>query len=207
MGEYDAIFEGIENAKPISTWTKNLAVGTHTVALAKYRIKKSDKEMGNIVEADFVVLESTAHEQGEKRGWAWFIDAPGWTGKYNTSRAKDFLKEMGKCIGDSRPTKDIGADFVSKKQNGRGTQIKVVVTPVFNDDGSPKLRKNGEPVTNAEWTAIPQSLEDVAEMRSQLDELDGDAADDEPEAKTESKAAETKASALAKLSIKGLKRS
>lgn len=176
MGEFDAIFEGIENAKPISTWAKNLGIGTHTVVLTGYRVKKSEKEFGNIVEADFVVLESTTHTENEERGWAWFIDAPGWTGKYNQARAKDFLKEAGKCIGDERSTKEIGADFVSKKQAGRGLQMKVVITGVLGDDGQPRLRKNGDQITNAEWTAIPQTLADVAELRAQLD---GGAAEEE----------------------------
>lgn len=176
MGEFDAIFEGIENAKPIASWARNLGIGEHTVVLNNYRVKKSEKEFGNIVEADFIVMESTVHAEGEERGWAWFIDAPGWTGKYNQARAKDFLKEAGKCIGDERTSKEIGADFVAKKQAGRGTVLKCVVVGVLGDDGKPRLRKNGEQITNSEWTAIPQTLADVAELRAQLD---GDAAEKE----------------------------
>lgn len=169
MGEFDAIFEGIENAKPIASWTRNLGIGEHTVVLNGYRVKRSEKEFGNIVEADFVVLESSVHEENEERGWAWFIDAPGWTGKYNQARAKDFLKEAGKCVGDERSTKEIGADFVSKAQKGRGLTLKCRVTPVLDDAGKQRLRKNGEPITNAEWTAVPQSLTDIAELRAQLE--------------------------------------
>lgn len=188
MGEFDAIFEGIENAKPIASWARNLGVGEHVVVLTKYKVKKSEKEFGNIVEAEFVVSESTVHTEGEERGWAWFIDAPGWTGKYNQARAKDFLKEAGKCIGDERTSKEIGADFVAKTQKGRGLQLKVRVTAVMGDNGEPRLRKNGDPITNAEWTAIPQSLEDMAQMRAQLDEMLGDEPEPEPEpAKTQAK--------------------
>ena len=181
MGEFDAIFEGIENAKPIASWTRNLGIGEHTVVLNGYRVKKSEKEFGNIVEADFVVLESTVHEENEERGWAWFIDAPGWTGKYNQARAKDFLKEAGKCIGDERTTKEIGADFVSKAQKGRGTVLKCRVTPVLDDAGNQRLRKNGEPITNAEWTAVSQTLEDIAALRAQIEE--GAEPEPEPEPK------------------------
>jgi len=169
MSDLDSIFEGIDNAKPITNWTKNLAVGTHVVVLTEYRRKESQKEMGNILEADFIVLESDVHMEGEERGWAWFIDAPGWTGKYNKYRAKDFLMQMGKCIGDNRDTKAIGADFVSKAQKGRGTQIKVVVTPVMGDDGQPRRRTNGDVISNAEWIPIQQTLDDVKQMRAQLE--------------------------------------
>lgn len=176
--DLDAIFEGIDSAKPISTWTKNLQPGTHVVVLTEYRRKKSDKEMGNIIEADFIVLESDVHDEGETRGWAWFIDAPGWTGKYNKYRAKDFLQQMGACIGDERDTKAIGADFVSKEQKGRGTKIKVVVTPVMDDNGEPRRRKNGEVIANAEWIPIEQTLDEVQEMRAQLE---GEGSDEEQE--------------------------
>jgi hypothetical protein len=179
--DLDAIFDGIDAAKPISTWTKNLGVGEHVVVLTEYRRKQSDKEMGNIIEADFVVLESDVHEEGEARGWAWFIDAPGWTGKYNKYRAKDFLQQMGKCIGDERESKAIGADFVSKSQKGRGTKIKVVVTPVMDDDGQPRRRKNGEVIANAEWIPIEQTLDDVKEMRAQLEGEGGADEEQEPE--------------------------
>ena len=169
MDQYGGVFAKIGAAKPINNYASRLAPGTHRIAIERFQVKKSTKDQSNIIEADFCVLNSTEHPAEETRGWAWFIDMPGWSGTYEQSRAKEFIAAAGACIGDTRDTTIIGAEMASPGQPMRGIVLDVEVTVQHNKDGTPKTGKNGV-YTNAVWKPLPQSAQDVANTRAALDQ-------------------------------------
>ena len=170
---YENIFDGIARAKPISSYEARLPVGHHKIALKRFGVKKSEMGSGNILEADFMVLESNTLTVGETRGWAWFIDSQGLAGQYEQSRAQDFLATIGKCIEDTSPVTAIGASLVNPSQPGRGIVIAVEITAQANKDGSPKLNpKTGAAYTNARWAPVKQDGESIVAIRAQLDRME-----------------------------------
>jgi hypothetical protein len=170
MDQYGGVFAKIGAAKPINNYAQRLAPGTHRIAIERFQVKKSSKDQSNIIEADFHVVSSTEHPEGETRGWAWFIDMPGWSGTYEQARAKEFIAACAACIGDQRDTTVIGAEMASPNQFMRGIVLDVLVTVQTNKDGSPKSGKNGV-YTNAEWKPITQTPQNVAETRAALDQV------------------------------------
>ncbi len=174
---YDQIFQGIANAKPISNFTQRLGAGRHTVALLRYSPKPSQRQgQGPIVEADFMVLESTnPAEVGQKRGWAWFISSQGYAGAYEQARAKDFIEAVKSSIDDTRPVADVGGDLSAANQPGRGLVLTVDVVMQFNNDGSPKMNKKGQQMSNATWGARKQTFDDIKAVRAKLDEMEASA--------------------------------
>lgn len=172
MGEYDNIFGSIARSKPINNFASRLGLGKHRLALKAFRVKQSQKGQGPILEADFVILESTSHQPGETRGWAWFIGAQGWAGTYEEARAKEFIATVGACIGDTRDVQAIGSDLADKSQPGKGITLDAEISPQTNRDGSPKTNAKGETYTNATWTAVQQDGAQVASTRATLDQLD-----------------------------------
>lgn len=163
--DYKAIFRGVANAKPINNFAPRLGVGRYQVALSRYGVKDSQQNLGAIIEAEFVVTET-----GERRGWPWFVGSQGWAGAYEEDRAKTFLKTIAESLGSEEDLDVIGAALASDEQQGRGIILDVEVTPQLNKDGSQRVNKKNEPLFNATWFAMAQSLEDVAAMRAKLDE-------------------------------------
>jgi hypothetical protein len=182
--DIDAVLDEVNDAQPVGGNIANLAIGTHTVLLSRYNFKESKKDKTLYVDADFVVLESTAHDEEEVRGWAWFPQAKGWGKTYQSAYLKDFQRAMGDCIGDTRETKEIGRDLCSKQQKGRGTKIKVVVTAQTDRSGNAKS-KDGITYTNAKWIPIEQSLADLRECRALLDKMQGTKSEDLEEEQVE----------------------
>jgi hypothetical protein len=158
-------FLGAENAKALNSFAPNLINGEHTVLIKRFNVKESAKGKGKIVEADFVVLESTT-DTGlpVTRGWPWFIGAPGWQGTYAESRLKEFLTAVGQCIGDTSPISVIGANLAGAAQLGRGIMLKVSVF-----DGKPKKAPATGFYQEIRWTPVTQTLEDIQKARAMLD--------------------------------------
>ncbi len=193
--DIDAVLDEVNEAGPVGGSIPNLGIGTHTVLLSRYDFKESKKDKQLYVDADFVVLESDVHDEEETRGWAWFPQAKGWGKTYQSAYLKEFQKAMGQCIGDERETKEIGRDLCSKAQKGRGTRIKVVISPQTDRSGNPK-GKDGVVYTNAKWIPIEQTLDDLRETRALLDKMQGVKSEDvEPQ---ETKVAEKPAEKPAK---------
>ncbi len=163
MGNHDQTFAGVANAKPINSFAPRFGLGTHKLVLLAFRVKDSNKNEGKILESDFMVLESATEEPGSTRGWPWFIGKAGWTGTYETARAKEFLDTVGECIGDTRGTQAIGSDLASEAQSGRGLTIIAEVT-----NGN-KKDKDGNPYKNISWKKVPQTLAEIAAMRAMID--------------------------------------
>lgn len=181
MGEYDNIFGSIARSKPINNFASRLGLGKHRVALKAFRVKQSQKGQGPILEADFTILESTTHQPGETRGWAWFISAQGWAGTYEEARAKEFIGTVGACVGDTRDVQAVGSDLADKAQPGRGITLDVEISPQTNRDGSPKQNAKGETYTNATWMAVKQDGAQIASTRTTLDQLDASGAAPQPQ--------------------------
>ncbi len=170
--DLDNLFGTIARAKPISGFAPRLGIGNHLLALKRFQPKNSQQGMGKILEADFMVVESSVYEPGELRGWAWFIDSAGWAGAYEQARAREFLETVAKCIDDDRPTEQIGSDLAGEGQAGKGLQIRVSIVAQTNKDGSAKLGKQGETYTRATWSPVQQGLDDIKAMRDDSEKLD-----------------------------------
>lgn len=172
-GDYSNIFRTIGSAKSMGTgYAQRLGLGKHKLALKSYKVKDSSKGGGQFLEAEFLVLESTTHEQGETRGWVWFINAAGpWGAAYEQDRAKKFLEAVGACVGDDSPVEVIGANLAGANQAGRGLIIEVDIVPQGGKNAG-KVNQRGEPYTNSFWKPVKQSLEDLAASRAEIDALD-----------------------------------
>ena len=168
------LFNEIANAKPIGKFADRLAIGKHRLVLKRFAIKKSESEYGRILEADFLVLDSTTEEKMSTKGWAWFVESKGWAGKYEQDRVKDFIAACGACVGDTRGVAEIGAGMKSDRQTGRGLVLDCEVSPQMKK-GEVKKAPDGSTYVNIEWKAVQQSIEQVAQYRRELDQLDGPA--------------------------------
>jgi hypothetical protein len=163
-------FKGAENAKALGGFTPPFGNGEHTVLLKRFQVKESAKGKGKIVEADFLILESTTEAAGTTKGWPWFIGAPGWQGSYAESRLKEFLEGVAVSIGDTSPISHIGASLAGPAQAGRGLMMKVSVF-----DGKPKKAPATGYYQEIKWHPVAQGLEDIQKARALLD-ADGSAA-------------------------------
>ncbi len=169
MGDYDAVFESVGNAKSLGGFTPRLGIGQHQLLLKKYAVKESSKGKGKILEADFVILGSSVHQAGEVRGWAWFIGSQGWAGAYEEARAKAFIEVVGLCIGDNSPVSQIGAALASPSQNGRGLRVDAVITAQTDRAGNPKMSNKNEIYTDIKWMVVQQTVADIQQNRAALD--------------------------------------
>lgn len=171
-GDYSNIFKGIGAAKSMGGgYAPRLGLGHHRLALKSYKVKDSTKGQGQFLEAEFVVVQSNTHEQGESRGWVWFINAPGpWGPAYEQDRAKKFLEAVGASLGVDAPVENIGADLAGPDQAGVGLIIDVDIMPQGGKSAG-KLNARGEPYTNAFWKPVKQSLEDLAASRAELESM------------------------------------
>lgn len=175
--EVDQIMDSIATAKNPGGFADKLAVGRHAkLILKRYILKPSQKNEGMFIEAEFIVEESTVHQRGETRGWAWFVQKPSFNGEAERGRNRIFVEAVKASLGDDRDVKAINSDMISPSQKGRGLQIACEVTQLTNPDGSPKLSKGKQnPIFNANWRPVLQTLGDLANYRSRLDALEGPA--------------------------------
>lgn len=191
MSDFSHIFSGIQNAKPVSSFTPRLPVGRHIVAIKKYGGKQSQSAMGVILELDCVVMQTTNPQLkvGESRGWAWFPGQSGWGGQYEQGRAKEFIEQAGSGAGDARDVTSVG-DSLTKGEY-TGVLIAVDITQQFERDGAtPKRDKKGNPTFNATWSAVPgQDANSVQASRTQMSAY----AAAEPAAPAQSPAQQTQA--------------
>lgn len=170
MSQFSGLFQRIGSAKPPGDFLPRLGLGTHKVVLERYEPKLSDKNKQQvIVEADFTILESPIHQPMASHGWPFFPGSDEYG--YGDGRAAGFIQTIGQCIGDTTPTDVLGDQLSSPAQIGRGVTLLVTVTQVFNRDGSPRLNRKGEPITNANFAPIPQDLASVAATRAHLDQI------------------------------------
>jgi hypothetical protein len=182
MKDYSNIFTGIAKAKSMGTggYAERLGIGTHRVALKSYKVKESTKGQGNFLEAEFVVLSSNTHKEGETRGWVWFINAAGpWAPAYEQDRAKKFLEAVGACVGDDSPVEVIGGNLAGPDQAGKGLILEVTISPQGGKNAG-KMNSKGEPYTNIYWKPVPQTLDQLAEQREMIESLESAPAVQEP---------------------------
>jgi hypothetical protein len=158
--DLDAIYDSIENAESPGGHLPRLGIGTHVILIDAFRGKPSKKQMGTILEADFLIESSSIHAPGEKRGWPFYPQAPGWLGVYEKDRVKQFYSAIDGGLGlPARPTKETGGALTSGSL--RGLRVQVVVEQAFGDDGQPLRDKKNRPITNALFSSIPQTMADV----------------------------------------------
>lgn len=186
-GDYSGIFGQIGRAKSMGGgYAPKLGLGSHRLALKSYRVKDSTKGLGQYIEAEFVVVNSSTHAQGETRGWVWFINSSGqFAAAYEQDRAKKFLEAVGACVGDDSPVEVIGANLAGPDQAGKGLIIDCNVVPQTGKNAG-KTNQRGEPYTNIYWNPVKQSLEDLAASRAEIEGMEpaAPAPSPEPQAKT-----------------------
>lgn len=169
MSEFDKLFDDIMHAKPVGNYLPRLPVGRHLLAIKRYNGKNTDRGMGVILEADFVVLQSNTLKPGDLRGNPWFPQAPGEQGNYESARVVEFLAAVGGGVGDPRSTKMIGASLVDGTYVG--VQILAEVTAALEKDGVTQKRskKKNEPMFNISWGSVPnQTQETVSAVRTHI---------------------------------------
>lgn len=123
-------------AKPLANYGERIGIGTHLLALKEYG-SRTTTERGEILAADFVVLESTTHKPGTLIGCAWFIQDRGWQGEREISRAAVFLKEL-LGIEDAATMAREAIKLRDKSQPGTGIVIKCMGVKRKGDFVDPK---------------------------------------------------------------------
>lgn len=181
--DFSSAFKKAANAKQISEFAKNIGLGRHTVALKAFRGKESQKNKEVFVEGEFVILKShTETEQvGATRGWAWFINASGWTGDYASARLQTFLDVARDAIAElldkdedgNLPDLESFGSFMSNEEDNPcyGLVLECEVVQVFDDAGNVRKGKNGREIHNVVWEATPQTLEDIESTRELIGSL------------------------------------
>lgn len=166
------VFGKINKAKPISSFLPRLPVGNHRLGITRYAVKENQEKTGNILECDFVVLQSSTLKRGERFGWAWWPDAPGkYAGQYEEARAKEFLVVVGKSIGDDRTPEEIGIELAGIDQPGVGISVDVTVSNQVARNGTPKTNDKGEQYTSALWKAVSQDGDAINATRELIEKL------------------------------------
>lgn len=196
MGKFKATFGKVMRSKNTSQFADRLPDGIHIVLLTKFQPKNSDKELGVIVESEFIVestnLPSSTDPKepplvGGKRGWPWFIEQKGWGGTYEADRNKKFIATCGECLSSEEDlnaifeivktidpeaeelnVESLGDMMSDDSQPLRGIRLKVEVTPKMKDGVRVKDSK-GKPLSDAEWSAIPTTLDEIFAQREKLD--------------------------------------
>jgi hypothetical protein len=176
-GNYSNVFSSIARAKSMGGggYAERLGIGTHRVALKSYKVKDSNKGMGQFLEAEFVIINSNTHQAGETRGWVWFINAPGqFSAAYEQDRAKKFLEAVAASVGDNSPVDEIGGNLAGPNQAGKGLMLDVTVAPQGGKNAG-KTNAKGELYTNIYWKPIEQTLEQLASQREEIESLESSA--------------------------------
>lgn len=203
--KYKALLKTIADAKPAFSRVPNLGAGRHEVILTKYSIRESQQNMGTIMSAEFFVPGVGP------RGWAWFPNSQGWAGTFSQSDAKAFLEAVQVSLGTDQDLDEVADSLLSEDQPGTGVRVIAEVWQVMNKDGSARLNQKREPIFNAKWFPIEQTVDDVAKTRDLLPSLmaaviapvEAKAGQATP-AKTESPAAQVQSTAAAQPARTGL---
>lgn len=164
MGQFRAAFKKAKDAKPIVNFAKPIGLGRHLVAVKTFRGRESQKEKIVFIEAEVVIIESDTEQVGATRGWPWFINTPGFKGEYDAGRMQEFIQAVADGVGDDRDVLEMGDELADEENNpGYGILVEVEIVPVMdkNDSSKALLRKNGTPVHNDSWTAVPDQDEAV----------------------------------------------
>lgn len=163
---------GPDGSPDPETWEKSKD-GLHEVAINGFRVRKT-REYGNIVEAEFVVLESNAHERGTIRGESWFIQKTGDEGKYSRMRLRACGKAVVAALGgdpaDESEISKILTDLADAPKaedwcfDGRG--IRLVVTTEAT-----VTKKNKKCIRNNSYAACAkiQTAEEIQALKGLID--------------------------------------
>jgi hypothetical protein len=185
MGKYGHILKGIKDSKPMGGFIDKFPEGTYLLALKRYEPVQSAKSKNDWrIESEWLVIESSLPEfLGKTRGWPWFINSrtSEHSAEYEQDRANQFLSEAMKTFtsdgdvaalvafaqqvsGPGAPfDQDSFAELLSDaSQPLRGMKIRLDVTERAAKDNPAKKYQN------AKWTAVSQTLTEVAAYGSQM---------------------------------------
>lgn len=180
MGQFDSIFGNIMRAKPMNNYLPRLPNGSHTLVLVKYKPKNSDQGMGTILEADFLVGRSTdtALNQGDKRGWPWFIESKGFSGQYEQDRAKQFIEAVMRSINVDELPRDAQGSIINPLTGHVFFQVNDQGMPVINPATGQALAKTAhDTMTIGELLTLGyfRGVQVAADVTPQIDKKTGGA--------------------------------
>ena len=190
MGKFANVFAGINNAKPMGDFLEKLGLGKHKLALTRYMPKTSSQDdSSTILEADFLVLESTVPNlAGSYRGYAWWLDAAGHGKSYERDRAKKFIESVIACFtqpSDQQALAQLcqqitpgcaGIDVQTFGDLMAYDQQPLVGVTVMCEISERYNKKKGRNYSHAEWTPLPTTLEQVMLFGQKLKQLQAAAA-------------------------------
>lgn len=172
----DQFGDMLYKAKETGAYAPSLPDGNHVVALYDFN-KRTSRNQGAFFSARFAVVQSTNPDckPGTIYGEAFFIEKGDYA-ETNMARARNFVRAVGSLPDsiDAKTFKETLASMLDKRNLARGVQLKAI--------GVTKISKSkGQPYTAVSYDALPQSDEQIKDMRTWLEGVDGD----DPEQATE----------------------
>lgn len=140
MGRYSAIIKNIVNTASLKKGGRppRLPEGNHVVALRTFRGKDSEKTPGNYffyAQVEIVASDVPGLQAGEAHEWPWFVNKPGWKGRYEADRMRDFTITLIQCaqaLGDTRAADEIADNIEDQPDLYAGLMLNVCVRKALN---------------------------------------------------------------------------
>lgn len=164
----DQFGDMLYKAKESGNYSPTLPEGNHVVALYDFS-RRNSRNQGSFFSARFAVVKSTNPEckPGSIYGDAYFVEKGDYA-ESNMARARNFIRAVcslpDNCTGDQFKTGL--ASMLDKRNLARGVQIKAI--------GVPKMSKKNTEYVACSYDALPQTDEQIADMRTWLEGVEGD---------------------------------
>lgn len=155
-------------AKEGGNYPPTLPLGNHVVALYDFK-KRNSRNQGAFYSARFAIVKSTNDEckPGAFYGDAFFVEKGDYA-ETAQARARNLIRAVCSLPDNCKPEEFKAglASMLDKRNLARGVQIKAI--------GVPKKSKKGTDYVATSYDALPQTDEQIADMRTWLEGVDGD---------------------------------
>lgn len=155
-------------AKEGGNYSPTLPEGNHVVALYDFS-KRNSRNQGAFYSVRFAVVKSSNADckPGSIYGDAFFIEKGDYA-ETAQARARNLIRAVCSLPDNCKPEEFKAglASMLDKRNLARGVQIKAI--------GVPKMSKKNTAYVATSYDALPQSDEQIAEMRTWLEGVDGD---------------------------------
>lgn len=151
-----------------TTFSPTLPVGNHVVALFDFKKLKA-RNKGQFYSVRYAIVNSTdpTCKPGSIYGDVFFIEDGDYTAT-NLARARNLIRSVASLPDnvDAPTFKAALAQMLDTRALARGVQIKAI--------GTPRTSKKGNAYAAVSYTELPQSNQQIAEMRQWLEGIEGD---------------------------------
>ena len=156
MSQFSNIFGAINRAKSMASYSDKLPKGKSQFVVMKYEPKQSQKNGSTFLAAEFVLLQTTAEgiNEGDRRGWAWFIEGKDFAGQYAMDDANKFLTAVMRSI-----------DVNELPRNAQGQIIHPTTGAIF-----PQTDPNNGQVMIVNGAVVPKTEHDTATIGELLND-------------------------------------